>query len=186
MPVTILFYRSCVQSHAFRFLPMVTHKATPGAIRDGSNHTITISATMLRSFTGLGCSTCTTPCETACNRPTVFTGRPLLTSTLIYYVPPCLRKDKPFTCSHMRRRSALGRVSGSSLTCSNSIHHPIHLHAGVRLRYLTLAYYSCRHRSPVSSEVQGAIPDSSSRPLSCNRALPACNVLARFPKQDFG
>lgn len=85
MTVTTLFYRGYANFATFRFLAMVTHQATPGATRNGSNHIPTISAAMLRSYTGLGCSTCATPCETVCNRPTVFTERPLLTSALAYY-----------------------------------------------------------------------------------------------------
>jgi len=165
---------------------MVARQATPGTIRSGSNHISTISAAMLRSYTGLGCSTCATPCETVCNRPTVFTERPLLTSALAYYEHPAFAEHTLRTLSHATETSLRARLGFFAVFARTSIHHPIHLHAGIRLRFLTLAYYSCRHRSPVSSEARSAIPDSSSRPLSCNRALPACNVFTRFPKQSFG
>lgn len=138
---------------------------------------------MLRSSTGLGCSTCATSYETVCNRPTVFTERPLLTSALAHYEHLAFARHTLRTLSHASETSFRVRLGFFAAVARTSVHHPIHLHAGVRLRSLTLACYSCRHRSPVSSEARSAIPDSSSRPLSCNRALPACNVFLSFPRK---
>lgn len=77
-------------------------------------------------------------------------------------------------CSHMVSRRIGLRARPwlfTSSTLQASIRHPIHLHAGVCLRSLTLAHYSCRHRSPVSAKAWGAIPNSSNRPFSFHREL---------------
>jgi len=183
MTVTTLFYRGCARIRYFPFSPNSYPSGYSRNDTNGSNHIPTISAAMLRSYTGLGCSTCATPCETVCNRPTVFTERPLLTGALAHYEHLAFARHTLRTLSHASVTSFRARLGFFAGFAQISIHHPIHLHAGVRLRFLTLACYSCRHRSPVSSEARSAIPDSSSRPLSCNRALPACNVLLGFPSK---
>jgi len=73
-----------------------------------------------------------------CNRPTVFAEQPLLTNDPI----------------HLRTgvRVCLGIFLIPSL-------HPIHLRVGIRVCCLILTHYSCRSRSPVSSEARNAISD---------------------------
>jgi len=80
---------------------------------------LSVSATALRSFSDLAAPLVRCG-DTVCNRPTAFTGRPLLAGT-----PTLLRSARAFT-----------RSGGSALGCVPelfrvSIRHPIYLHAGV-------------------------------------------------------
>jgi len=124
--VTILFYRGCARTRYFPFSPDGLPSGYSRNDTNGSNHTSTISAAVLRSYTGLGCSTCATPCETVCNRPTVFTERPLLTSALVHYEHLAFARWTLRTLSHATETSFRARL-GFFAVCSNldpSSHSP--------------------------------------------------------------
>jgi len=110
MTVTTLFYRDCARTRYFPFSPNSYPSGYSRNDTNGSNHISTISAAMLRSYTGLGCSTCATPCETVCNRPTVFTERPLLTSALAHYVHLAFARCTLRTLSHASETSLRARL----------------------------------------------------------------------------
>lgn len=84
--------------------------------------------------------------------------------------PPDSRPKDPSRAFTQAWGPALGCVSGRLappflVGLATSIQHPVHLHAGIRLSCLILAYYSCRSRSPVCSKARDATPDFDYAPL---------------------
>jgi len=123
-----------------------------------------------------------------CSRPTGFTGPPLLPGA------PCPLHPQPAFTSH--GGMALGFVSGPlvvtsgfpgcqrTVVCLDPISHsPARKH--LRERYLIPAHYSCRSRSPVSSEARDAIPDLTNPPFPSTRLSPG-GFCGRVRHASFG